>query len=75
MCLPYKIYHRVDQPMNKYLKHFVAARNTRASAALDEMNWGILRYRTDQLSLSFLPASVYLWEYLVVAPCALLRVL
>ena len=30
----FKIYHRVDHPMNEYLKHFVAARNTSASPAL-----------------------------------------
>ena len=29
LCLLYKIYHRVDHPMNKYLKHLVAARNIR----------------------------------------------
>ena len=28
LCLLYKIYHRVDHPMSKYLMHFVAARNT-----------------------------------------------
>ena len=28
------IYHRVDHPMIEHLNHFVAARNTRASAAL-----------------------------------------
>ena len=30
LCLLYKIYHRVNHPMNGYLNHFVAARNTRA---------------------------------------------
>ena len=30
----YKFYHRVDYPVNGYLNHFVATRNTRASAAL-----------------------------------------
>ena len=32
----YKIYHRGDHPINEYLKHFVATRNTRASAALGD---------------------------------------
>ena len=35
--LLHKIYHRVDHPMNKYLNDLVAARNTRASAALGEL--------------------------------------
>ena len=34
--LLYEIYHRVDHPMNRYLNHFVATRNTRAAAALGE---------------------------------------
>ena len=31
LCLLYKIYHRLDHPMNGYLNHFVAARSTRYS--------------------------------------------
>ena len=34
LCLLYEIYHRVDKPLNGYLNYFVAARNTRALAAL-----------------------------------------
>ena len=33
----YKIYHRVDHPMNEPLNRFVAACNTRASTALGEL--------------------------------------
>ena len=43
VCLLCKICHRVDYPMNKYLKHIVAARNTRDSAALAETTLVILR--------------------------------
>ena len=64
MCLLYKLYHRVDHPINQYLKHFVAARNTRASAALGELALVISRCRTDQLSRSFLPDYVCLWNLL-----------
>ena len=44
-CLLYEIYHRVDHPMNEYLNNFVAARNTRASAALYELDLVIPRCR------------------------------
>ena len=33
LCLLYKIYHRADYSLQEYLHHFVAVRNTRASAA------------------------------------------
>ena len=59
-----KIYHRVYHPMNEYLNCFVAARNTRASAALDELTLVIQRCRTDQFSRSYLPATIYLWNLL-----------
>ena len=36
VCLLYKIYRRVDNPMNEYL-NLVAAHNVRASAALGEV--------------------------------------
>ena len=39
LCLLCKIYHKVDHPMNKYLKHFVAACNTRASAAVNDVDF------------------------------------
>ena len=64
LCLQYKGYHRVNHPMNEYLKHFVAARNTRASAALGELALIIPRCRTDQFTRSFLPADVRLWNFL-----------
>ena len=48
-----KIYHRVDHPMNEYLSHFIAARNTTASAALGELASLIPRWRTDQFSGRF----------------------
>ena len=47
-CLPYKIYHRVEYPMNEYLKHLVA------------MALVIPRCRSDQFSRSFLLAAVRL---------------
>ena len=55
--LLYKIYHRVDHPMTQYLKHYVAARNTKASAARSELAVLIPRCRTDQFSRSFLHAD------------------
>ena len=51
LCLLYEIYYRVDHPMNGYLNYFVAARNTRASAALGGLALVILRCRTDRLCL------------------------
>ena len=37
-CLLYKIYPRAGHPLHEYLHQFVAARNTRASAALSELH-------------------------------------
>ena len=37
LYLLYKIYRRADHSMSGYLNHFIAARNTRASAALGEL--------------------------------------
>ena len=54
----YKIYHRVDHPMNESLKNFVAARNTRVSAALCKLALVISHCRTDQSSWSFSSAVV-----------------
>ena len=50
--------------MNEYLHHFVAARNTKASAALCELALVIPRCITDQVSHLFLPAAVHLWTLL-----------
>ena len=47
LCLLYKIYHRVDHPMNEHLNNFVTARNTMASAALGELALVIPRCRID----------------------------
>ena len=47
LCFLYKIYHRVDRPMNEYLNNFVAACDTRASAALGKLALVIPRCRTD----------------------------
>ena len=44
---------------------FFAARNTRTSAALGELVLMIPRCRTDQFSLSFMPAASRLWNLLV----------
>ena len=60
LCLLCRIYHSVDQPMNEHLSHFVAARNTKASAAPGKLALVIPRCRSDQFSLSFLPAAVRL---------------
>ena len=61
VCLLYKIYHRVDHPMNAYPNNFVVVLSTtRASAALGELVLVIPHCRTDLLSQSFLPAIVYL---------------
>ena len=59
LCLIYEVYHRVEHRMNEYLNHFVAARNTRASAALGELVPVIPRCRTVQFGRSFLPAAVH----------------
>ena len=48
--------------MHEYLHHFVAARNTRASAALRELALTILRYASDLVSRSFLAVAVRLWN-------------
>ena len=54
----------MNHPINEYLKHYVAACNTRASAALGELALVIPRCRTNQFSRSFLPAAVRLWNVL-----------
>ena len=59
-----KIYYRMNYSTNECLNHFVAARNTRALAALGELVLVISRRRTDQFSRSFLHAVVRLW-YLI----------
>ena len=64
LCLFYEIYHRMDNLMDEYLNNFVAARNTRASAALGELTLVIPRYRTDQFSRSFLPVAESPWNLL-----------
>ena len=58
LCLLYEIYHRVDHILKEYLNHYVAARNTRTSAALGELALEIPRCKTDQFSRSFLPAAL-----------------
>ena len=57
LCLLYKIYLRADHLLHEYLHHFVAARNTRASADLCDLAWVIPRCRTDQFSRSCLPVN------------------
>ena len=61
LCLLCKIYHRVNHPMNEYLHYFVAARNTRASAAQGEIALVGPRCSIGQ---SFLSAAVRLWNLL-----------
>ena len=62
--LIYDIYHRVYNPLNGYLNHFVAARNARASAALSELALVIPCCRTEQFSRLCLTAAVRLWNLL-----------
>ena len=62
LCLLYKIYHRVDHPMNEYLKHLVVARSTKAPTTLGELALVTPRCKTDQFSRSFLPAAVRVWN-------------
>ena len=50
--------------MHDYLKHFAAVRNARASAALGDLALVTPCCRIDQYSLSFLSASVRLWNSL-----------
>ena len=53
LCLPLKIYHRVDCFMSDHLNYFVATRHTRIAAAESELVLVIPRCRTDQFSRSF----------------------
>ena len=46
--------------MHEYLHHFLAARNTGASAAMDELILVIPRRTTDKFSMSFLRATIRL---------------
>ena len=46
------------------MNHVVAARNARASAALDELALVIPRCKTDEFSWAFLPAAFCLWTLL-----------
>ena len=39
LCLLYKIYHRADHTLHDNLHRFIAACNTRASAALCTLVW------------------------------------
>ena len=50
LCLLNEIYHRADHRLHVYLHHFVAACNTRASAALCEVALVISRCRTNQFN-------------------------
>ena len=62
LCLLYEIYYRVDHPMNEHLNHLVAAPNT--AAVLSVLALIISCCRTDQFTLSGLPAAVHLWNLL-----------
>ena len=42
-------FHACSYPMNEYLKHFVATRNTRASSALGELHLVTSRIRTESI--------------------------
>ena len=60
----YMICHRADHPMNEYLPHFVAARNTKTLASFGELALVIPRSSTDQFSWLFLSDVVRLWKLL-----------
>ena len=47
----------MENSINEYLHQYAAARNTKASATVDELTLMIPRCRTDKVSLSFLPAA------------------
>ena len=64
LCLLYEIYHRANHPLHANLNHFVAAHNTRASAALWELALVIPLCSTDKISRSCLPVAVRLWNLL-----------
>ena len=64
LCLLYEIYHTADHALHKYLHNFVASPITRASAALGELVLVIPRCRTNQVSRSFFPSAVRLWNLL-----------
>ena len=53
--LLYAIYHRLEHPMNEYLKHLVATRTAGASADLCVLLMVMPSCKTDQLSRYFLP--------------------
>ena len=75
LCLLYEIYYRVDHPMINLIEqtqsgpHFVAVRDTRASAALGELVLVIPRCRTDQFGGSFVPAAARLRNFLPSGVC------
>ena len=48
LFLLHNIYHRENLPMHEYLNRFVAARNIRVYAALDELSLVIPRCSTNQ---------------------------
>ena len=86
MCLLYKIHHIADHSLHEYLQSFVAACNIRDSAALSELALVIphaaeLINSYGRLCLSLFACRTCCCCYasvelaLVVAPCALLRVL
>ena len=58
LCLLYRMYHRAGHSLLECLHYLLAARNTRASAALGELALVILRGRTDQFRRLFFPAAV-----------------
>ena len=60
LCLFYKSHRRADHSLHEHLHQFVAARNTRGSAALCELALVKPGLRTDQFSPSFLPPDVRL---------------
>ena len=59
-----KIYHSAAHSLHEYLHHFVATRNTTASAALCELALVISRCGFDRFSRAFLLAAVRLWSLL-----------
>ena len=59
-CVCSMRHHIANHSLHEYVHNFVAAYNSRASAALCELALVISLCRTDQFSRSFLPVTVRL---------------
>ena len=64
LCLLYKIYQRVDDPLNEYMNSFIVTRNTRVTSILGELSLVIPRCGTDQFNRLYLLPAVHLCNLL-----------